>query len=376
MTHAAPSREETTMAIKTDRPREQVKTAFALGGYAGHNYHGLGFLHASLEMHVEPDMISCTSGQIYWVWNYLFARKNTLQDQPHAQNKANLEQLAEADLVKGPKPGLASYPEILQDMHSMYLNYLKKFSDLSPITGATFENWVASAEAHFINFTLSNIPAHVLDPAVDESLCQQIAEDFNAVEDIGIVFNSYNPLEGVEYVHLNPRAEHILDRKPNKPSSFRNSDYHKTIYKPIVGESVKNALWIYEYGFHGQTFLDGAYFRQIMLGELARAKTIYVARPVRFNWLSELPISYGDKETLKTEIFFNSAYYGEKFRIELVNRMLRDRVINTDIIDEQKYHLVEIIEIPIRVQKAFASFLSEDMEVFRQAYEEGKANLK
>ena len=43
---------------------------FALGGLAG-NAHGAGFLQAALDTRVTPEMISCTSGQLLWVWYYL-----------------------------------------------------------------------------------------------------------------------------------------------------------------------------------------------------------------------------------------------------------------------------------------------------------------
>ena len=44
---------------------------FALGGLAGNNAHGAGFLQAALDTRVTPEMISCTSGQLLWVWHYL-----------------------------------------------------------------------------------------------------------------------------------------------------------------------------------------------------------------------------------------------------------------------------------------------------------------
>jgi hypothetical protein len=53
----------------------QPKTiGFALGGLAGNNAHGAGFLHGALQAGLEPSMISCTSGQIFWVYQYLLAR--------------------------------------------------------------------------------------------------------------------------------------------------------------------------------------------------------------------------------------------------------------------------------------------------------------
>src|SRR6267378_6619437 len=51
------------------------KIAFALGGLAGNNAHGAGFLEAALKKNVEPTMISFTSGQILWVARYLACSK-------------------------------------------------------------------------------------------------------------------------------------------------------------------------------------------------------------------------------------------------------------------------------------------------------------
>src|SRR5262245_14381413 len=55
--------------------KQTKKIAFALGGLAGNNAHGAGFLEAALKNHVEPTMISFTSGQILWVSRYLACRQ-------------------------------------------------------------------------------------------------------------------------------------------------------------------------------------------------------------------------------------------------------------------------------------------------------------
>ncbi len=58
------------------------KIAFSLGGLAGNNAHGAGFLHAALERKVEPVMIACTSGQIFWVYHYLKVREKNEFEYP------------------------------------------------------------------------------------------------------------------------------------------------------------------------------------------------------------------------------------------------------------------------------------------------------
>jgi hypothetical protein len=65
-----------------------TRIGFALGGLSGNNAHGAGFLHAALTTGVAPEVISCTSGQIYWVYRYLRYRKDgkeTLRQHPQDQ---------------------------------------------------------------------------------------------------------------------------------------------------------------------------------------------------------------------------------------------------------------------------------------------------
>ena len=57
------------MAQSTATQRKSI--AFALGGLAGANAHGMGFLSAARKLGVEPDIVSCTSGMIYWYWRWL-----------------------------------------------------------------------------------------------------------------------------------------------------------------------------------------------------------------------------------------------------------------------------------------------------------------
>ena len=52
----------------------QTSIAFALGGLGGFNAHGVGFLKAALDKGIEPQLISCSSGQIYWTWRYLMQK--------------------------------------------------------------------------------------------------------------------------------------------------------------------------------------------------------------------------------------------------------------------------------------------------------------
>jgi hypothetical protein len=130
------------------------------------------------------------------------------------------------------------------------------------------------------------------------------------------------------------------------------------------------ALWIYEYGFEGRRAVDGAYFRQIMLAECSRARRIFVARPIQAKWRDAMPVTWGEKEDLKTEIFFNASYLGELFRIELVNRFLRDGAINPDFLKIEGYHQIDIYEVEPRNPQPFVQLFTESKEMFEDAVAE------
>ena len=94
--------------------QEQMTVAFAMGGLAGNNAHGAGFLQAALDRGVEPLMISCTSGQILWVSRYLQVGsgqvkadlKEMLQQDIHEVNPTGNVNIALAGMALFGKPGV------------------------------------------------------------------------------------------------------------------------------------------------------------------------------------------------------------------------------------------------------------------------------
>jgi hypothetical protein len=346
------------MAAK--RKREVVSTAFALGGFGGSNLHGLGFLHAAVTKAIVPDMISCTSGQIHAVWKYLQAKDGRLS--ADGSDARNLEDVARAYTGEAEIKPKLPYPEIVSDVPDLVSASLKHLSNVESFKDNPF--------GYFMNVTMNNLPARLLAPKIEDHALERMSRDFNEEAKIGIVFNSHNPREGREYVYLNPRAAHLLNRSPHSESSFRKTAHHSTEYRPITPENILDALWIYEYGFEGRQCVDGAYFRQVMLSELSRAKIIFVARPIQWKWADPMPVTFGETQDLKTEVFFNAAYYGERFRIELINRLLREHALDKEFVEREGYHKVAFYETEPRTPKPFIGYFSESMKMFCEARED------
>lgn len=333
--------------------------AFALGGLAGNNAFGAGFLQAALDCGIKPDLISCSSGQIFWACQYLKA----------LQTGKSLEQEFNEEIER-------AYPYATRDLNWWNLvtlginNVLKPVSPLSYLTD-TYKNILDSLvniqkdlnrrnyyDIFWFRELSSWFPARTLVPARPEAMFQAMSDTFNRSE-IAIAFNSYAPLEGKEYVHLNPLAQKILKIEFNQRKDYREGTY----YKPINLQTVQDALWLYQYGFPtGRKTLDGAYYRQILLSELVRADKIFVVRPINKQWIGELPNDLIGLRDLETEISFNGTYIGEKDKIELINKLLKRGKLSPD-----DYHQIDLYEVELRSQRDFFDYVFESPVVFQEA---------
>jgi hypothetical protein len=181
------------------------------------------------------------------------------------------------------------------------------------------------------------------------------------------VFNSYDVHNGEEYVYLNDRARNLLDVAYGEHDRYRQG----TTYRRISPEAVREGLWLYEYGEpRDVSAIDGAYYRQVMLSELSRARTIYVARPINSRWLGSFPSSWIGLEDLKTEVNFNGTYSGERDKIALLNKLLGEKAINAEKVSRKGYHQINLVEFEIQTQQGYFDYAHEYLAVFDRAYDE------
>jgi hypothetical protein len=360
--------------------QEQTTVAFAMGGLAGNNAHGAGFLQAALDQDIQPIMISCTSGQILWVSRYLQAANSLikgnleemLREDVHSVNPTGNVNLALASLALYGKPGVFA-PARSEYMWDMVHNAMDTWRDVC----------MKPYEVLLPQKLLELFPCRNLLPDFPEEFFEKIADSLRDASlprengqklPVGIVFNSYNPRSGEEYVYLNDQARKLLQEKSsgeeNKYSPGIKSTYRdRTIYQNIDAKAVRDALWLYQYGFDKKEsgFIDGAYFRGMILSELTVANRIFCVRPINHLWQGDLPRNYPELEDLKTEIGFDGSYCGERYQIELINRLL-----GKNVADDSKYHKIELEEIEIKKPRGYFDYLFENEQVFTDAYEDAK----
>lgn len=343
-------------------------TAFAMGGLAGNNAHGAGFLQAALKRDVKPLMISCTSGQILWVSRYLQIcngvkgdLKEMLREDLHAINPTGNANIALASLAMFGKPGV---------FKPMPGNYMRKM--IENACDVWRHLWTRPGTVLLAQEGLELFPCGYLVPDFPPKFFEEIANLFRRAS-IGIIFNSYNPSSGEEYIYLNSRARELLHEKSrngrHKYDPGRQSDYRdRTTYQDIDARGVRDALWLYQYGFDNKenTFLDGAYFRGVILSELSVASRIFCVRPINHCWQGDLPRNYPELEDLKTEIGFDGSYCGERYQIMLVNKLLE----KLNAADDGKYHHIDLQEIEIKRPRGYFDYIFESEQVFEDAYED------
>ena len=346
------------------------KIAFALGGLAGNNAHGAGFLQAALDNHVEPVIISCTSGQIRWVARYLQAKQSE-------SNQPILANFLSKELFSLKKTG-----EINTDVALLGLlgkkdtfqpSYLYFFPDLLRNIRENFSNLMSGKGLLFVKQVLSLIPARTLMPETDHQLYETMSELFNNTS-IGITFNAYNPVKGIEYVFLNQAARQLLwdSTLPNKYQDDDHNPYRPyRHYKDITPQAIKEALWLYQYGFTqdeaiSEKVVDGVYFRDVMLAELSPADIIFSVRPINQRWLgTKLPTNYLELEDLKTVVSFNSCYAAERSQIEIINSLLDKNLLTPT--QGKGYHRITVVDLEIQIQRDYFDYILESQTVFDQA---------
>lgn len=346
--------------------------AFALGGLAGNNAHGAGFLQAALDAGQVPQMISCTSGQILWACRYLNALRG---------GAASLRQQFQADLDAVQRTGEPNTDLTLLGLFGkegvFRPAYDRFFSDWWRNAGDVFADIVARKGKVLAAKELwSLMPARTLVPQFPETFFDTIAETFQAA-DIGIAFNAYNPLSGDEHVYLNAQARTLLrqgGRQCYDPGTPNRHRPYRT-YLDIDAQAVRDGLWLYQYGFDpkGSGFVDGAYFRGVMLSELSRADVIFSVRPIHHQWQGRLPGNYPEMEDLKTEVAFNGAYSAERDQLLLVNQWIADGLLDRQ--PGARYHTVALEEIEIASQRGYFDYIMESIDVFDHARDEARRRM-
>lgn len=336
--------------------------AFALGGLAGNNAHGAGFLQAAMDLDLMPELISCTSGQIYWVHKYLKERESNkdlrailatdIDESTPFKNKS-LDLMAMAIFGKGDvfKPA-----------------YLECFSDYTKNLINLFMKTMAAPDSiNLIPEIIGLIPARELSPEFPVDFFKSVSASFNNSK-TGIIFNSYEPVTGTETVYLNDAAAEKMKVNYGEKNTYRS----RTRYEKISPDAVKKGLWIYQYGFEPETKeVDGAYYRQIIMSELVHADVIFVARPINHRWLETLPTNKTSLEDLKTEITFNGTYIGERDKIQLINKLISENALK-----ENKYKHIELSEIELQTQEGFFDYIFEDLKMFDLSRRQSKIAIE
>ncbi len=321
--------------------------AFALGGLGGFNAHGVGFLKAAQDQGLKPDLISCTSGQILWTAHYLAGED--IEAMINAQiDEANV------------------FPKPFDWMNAFWIASKGDEGIFRPAYLENFMDMLKPMDQLSANELLNRfLPARKFIPERPDAEFDRVVDIFNK-SDIGIMFNSFWPSEGKEYVHMNEAALK-LTRSEYNDEPLDNG----TVIAPIDREAVKAALWLYLYGFDCQgekheCQIDGAYHRQFIIRELCRCSdVVFSVRPQNQKWLGEMPKNDLEMKNFTTQLWFNSSYQGETGRLRFINKLLADgKMVDTEY---RHIHLAEIeLDVPIK----FDQYFVERTSVYQEGYDD------
>jgi hypothetical protein len=216
------------------QPELRERTAVSLGGLAGNNAHGAGFLEALRCAGKLPALISCTSGQIYWAAQLLLGRdlhrlfrRRLETHQPWTADDLNLMHMALFGWMSPIRPSMLEHPLDLG------MTLARSWRRL------VFDTWRFSVFRELWNVR----PARSLVSTGE--LAAEIAPVLAGEDRVGVMFNAYDYWRGRELVYMNARASELTGKTLGEPNESRPW----VEYRAIDEAGVRDALWLYEYGF-------------------------------------------------------------------------------------------------------------------------------
>ena len=353
--------------------------AFALTGLGGSNAFGAGFLQAALDCGVEPRIVSCTSGMIYWTWRYLEARRA-----PAAARAGRLRREVE-DSIALAEPFPRSV-DILNNLWLMTAGVPGIFRWARPEYFHRFLTTPLLSLSVPLSEALTNLflPAQLMVPLRPKSDFVEMAKAFNDSA-IGVCFNSFQAETGMEYLHANKAARAMLEAEHDRmrrlkvaKESRRKDDKPRWRSLPTTVEieidelGVEDALWLTLYGAHSNVGcggpanrLDGAYRRSVILSELTMVDTVLMPRPVAVQ-RAAFPSNVFESQDFQTELWWNASYAPQVAAIEFVNRLVEEKKL-TD------FRTINLVPVEIDVDRGFFLYFREDLETFDRGYNEARA---
>ena len=240
---------------------------------------------------LEPDIITCTSGAIFWTDQFL-TNPGGIRDQVEQQ----VEAVSGANAVE---VALLGDPGVFQ-----------------PAYASLWERWFAPPSGPPLRDLLDRLfPAQLYQSTRPETFFAQIAADFSAAR-TPVMFNAYAVTSGRELVFCNQAAFGFLGLSPGhvRRHDIPGEDV-STEYRPIDVDAVRTALWLTLYGFapplSGETAIDGAYQRQLIMSELTGCDVIYAIKPQASAWRAQPPGNYFEVQDFNTEMWFNTSFAAE-----------------------------------------------------------------
>ena len=267
------------------------KKGMALGGVGGFNAHDAGVLAAAYDCGLRPDIITCTSGAIFWTHLFL-TNPGGIREEVERQ----------ADAVKGAS--------------ALQVAVLGDPGVFRPAYGAYWRRWFTPPSGPPLRGLADRLfPAQLYEPTRPEEFFDQMAADFGGTS-TPVMFNAYAVSSGRELVFCNEAAFGFIGRRPEEQRRhIIPGEDMLTEYRRIDAAAVRAALWLSLYGFsnryQGETAIDGAYQRQLIMSELTGCDVIYAIKPQASAWQDRAPGNYFAVQDFNTEMWLNTSFAAE-----------------------------------------------------------------
>jgi hypothetical protein len=354
-----------------------TRTAVALAGLGGSNAHGSGFLAAAQALARDRgedsgllpglEMISCTSGAIASTAAYLLGedlradlhRRIAEAEESRRRwwlgSEEDPQQAALATVLLG-------VPDVFRGLlHSLPRHYWQATIDLV----RKGIGWRRTPTVEEVTDLL--LPARVFIPDLPDEFFTRTADVFTSAP-IGVAFNSYAPTRDVEYLHVNDAGLGRIREYHDPTAAYGGGG--RVRYRRITEQGLRDALWLFYYGFRKEAAIDGAYARAIILDELTFAEQIWAVRPLNRRWLGPEPTNLLAVLDLQTELWMNTAYREQVRALRVIGRLGEEgrKELREQDPKDRNYHPIDLHEVELQRQRGFWTYFVEDIEIFDESY--------
>jgi hypothetical protein len=316
-------------------------------GIGGMNSFAAGALYFLRKNKIKVNAISMTSGGIGSVFGFLnddgdYLKKVSMDENHNYKRSFFSREMQGLNIFL--QRMLNGLPKVYRNTN--FFERMETLKDVDPLDPFGFLNFL--------------MPAKCFESEIPFSAFEGMSTAFQK-SNIPIMTNAYNYKTGKTAVIINDASDKYLEGTRFKAG--KNKEFE--VYK-MDANYIKAALQLIQFGLH-MDMMDGAYQYNPFIAPLKKNTDIVIICVVPLSSpLKKLENTF-DIEDFKLKMMFNNAISSEISNINLINKLIDEKVITDKSFKKINVHIIEP-----KIHKGFFDYFVEDVYMFQNGYDEAE----